>query len=99
MSIVANKSYAHAVMMINASGQQVTVEAIESVFKVLKLEFSSKIAELFCLPADKIKDILTNTSAAPAAPVAAASDASSKTVAAKVEEVKEESDASIDFGF
>lgn len=89
MSCQIDKSYALAALLINSTNQEVTAEKIAEVFQALnKKDFSNKIASMFCMSADKYKELMTCTgssSGSVAAPSAAV---------AKVEEEEPETEKS-----
>lgn len=81
--------------MIHGANQTVTEEKIKAIFKELNLEFSSKLAQKFALPATKYTDMLSNPcggAAVSAAPVEAVKEE-------KKEVKKEESDDDIALDF
>lgn len=89
MSQLINKSFSLAALLIHGAGQEVTPEKIKSIFDILKLEYSSKIASMFALSRDRYTAMLTSTGAA--APAAATSGVTAAVAAPEEEEVSEES--------
>lgn len=92
MSKILNNSYPLAALMIHAGNKEVTVEALEKVFKALNLEFSSKIASLFCLSAEKYNSMLISTSSAPS--IAAGTTAATQAKVENLPEPAQESESS-----
>jgi len=90
MSCQIEKSYPLAALLINATNQEVTPEKMSQVFKTLNIEFSSKKASMFCLSAEKYKELMSCTGSA--APAAAPSQ-SAAAAEPEPEEAKEESNS------
>lgn len=93
MSNKINKSYPLAALLINATNQEVTKERIEAIFSTLNLEFSSKIASMFCLSAQKYRDIMSSIGSSSSA---APNVCGSSTAAATAEEEAPEEESSSD---
>lgn len=90
-SITLNKTYPLAALMIHATNQDVTVERLQAVFKILNVEFSSKIASMFCLSAEKYQGMLQFSSSDSNSASANTSSNAAPSAQAKQEEVVEES--------
>lgn len=56
-----NKTYSRVALLINSTNQEVTEEKMKAGFSALGLEkeFSSKIASMYCLPAEKFRNIIS----------------------------------------
>lgn len=100
MSARICKSYPLAALLINAAGEEVTEKRIKTVFDALDLEFSSKKASMFCLPADKITTMMYSTgSSQSGAPAASGSPAAEATNENVPEDEASSDDESFDLGF
>lgn len=100
MAATIDNTYPLAALLIHASNQEVTAESMEKVFKVLsKNNFSSKLASMFCLSAEKYKELMLFTGSS----VQSATGGETSQAAAEenVEEkaVEESSSEAVSFGF
>lgn len=94
-----NKVYPLAALFIHSCGMEVNKEKIQAIMKVLGLECSSKIAELFSKSKDQIESLINNANniQVSVSNVDVKEDKKEEEKKEKVEE-KVEEDEDIDFG-
>ena len=99
MSGLVNRSYSLAALLINGTKQDVTIEKMKSVFDILNIEFSPKIASMFAFSKDKYASIIASAGAAAPAAEAPASAASSAPTKAAAPAPKEEESEGMELDF
>ncbi|KAI5169614.1 hypothetical protein PAEPH01_0853 [Pancytospora epiphaga] len=92
MSAALSKSYSLAALLIHSTKQDVSADKIKSVFDALGLEYSSKVASMFELSADRYDAMITSVSSSASSVQAGASSQAAQVEDAKAEEPEEESD-------